>query len=346
MSTRSLTSADTMRKSDYMTYLTSYECMVRAQDSEFTNTSAHMKLLFGRIQTLGRCKQPSSDDKGGQKQEEDVPSGMLTYIQIRRCLLRMGIGWNRRVKTNATKNNTVAEYDDDVSVLSFNSTSSFHSGQGSGASGSGVGASVIRGDIIATDAQLIMLLTSLVELEEGYRAFHMNSNTDDDDNSSKNKNKKQQKQQEQQQLLRQGLFLPEFIQCYELIIGGMNSLKSTTRNPTEMDSKSTAKLSNRLKERTMGMLRPYGPDSNIYNNREEAMMMKSGSALSPQKGSFRYSSPSSSKIPYSSPKSSSSGSRQMSKSGFSNKEMRKVLRSKDITLAKIMEEHDEGKILT
>lgn len=345
MSTRSLTSADTMRKSDYMTYLTSYECMVRAQDKEFTNTSAHMKLLFGRIQTLGRCKQPSGDDKGVQKQEEDVPAGMLTYIQIRRCLLRMGIGWNRRVKTNAT-NNTVAEYDDDVSVLSFNSTSSFHSGQGSGASGSGVGASVIRGDIIATDAQLIMLLTSLVELEEGYRAFHMNSNTDDDDNSSKKKNKKQQKQQEQQQLLRQGLFLPEFIQCYELIIGGMNSLKSTTRNPTEVDSKSTAKLSNRLKERTMGMLRPYGPDSNIYNNREEAMMMKSGSALSPQKGSLRYSSPSSSKIPYSSPKSSSSGSRQMSKSGFSNKEMRKVLRSKDITLAKIMEEHDEGKNLT
>ena len=296
-----LSTSEVITKSDYMKYLTSYESMVRQQDIEFTATSEHMQLLFKRIQTLG-CKKKSSDSERLDKNSRDSPpSGMLTYLQIRRCLLRMGIGWNK-----SSSNNNNGDYDDDVSVLSFNSTASFTSGLSGGT----------RSDIIATDAQLIMLLTTLVEMEEVYRT----TGSKKDGYSPPRRGKKSKQYQ-----LDQGLFLPEFIQCYEIIIGGMNSLKSATTTANSSSKESTF-LCTRLKERTMSMLRPFGPDSRLYNDtlREKNSTL----SLSPVKGSWR-----------SSVKSSSTPSKR-SKSGFSNKEMKKVMRSKDVTLAKIMEEHE------
>jgi len=298
--TDALSTSEVITKSDYMKYLTSYESMVRQQDIEFTATSEHVQLLFKRIQTLG-CKKKNSDSERLDKNSSSVsspPSGMLTYLQIRRCLLRMGIGWNKN-----SSNNNNGEYDDDVSVLSFNSTASFTSGLSGGT----------RSDIIATDAQLIMLLTSLVEMEEVYRS------TGKKDSPPRRGKKSKQYQ------LDQGLFLPEFIQCYEIIISGMNSLKSATTTANTSSKESTF-LCTRLKERTMGMLRPFGPDSQLYNDtlREKNSTL----SLSPVKGSWR-----------SSVKSSSTPGKR-SKSGFSNKEMKKVMRSKDVTLAKIMEEHE------
>jgi len=298
--TDALSTSEVITKSDYMKYLTSYESMVRQQDIEFTATSEHMQLLFKRIQTLG-CKKKSSDsDRLDKNSDSSPPSGMLTYLQIRRSLLRIGIGWNKN-----SGNNNNGEYDDDVSVLSFNSTASFTSGLSGGT----------RSDIIATDAQLIMLLTTLVEMEEVYRS------TGKKDGYSPPRRGKKSKQYQ----LDQGLFLPEFIQCYEIIIGGMNSLKSATTTANSSSKESTF-LCTRLKERTMGMLRPFGPDSQLYTDtlREKNSTL----SLSPVKGSWR-----------SSVKSSSTPSKR-SKSGFSNKEMKKVMRSKDVTLAKIMEEHE------
>ena len=294
-----LSTSEVITKSDYMKYLTSYESMVRQQDIEFTATSEHIQLLFKRIQTLG-CKKKSSDSDRLDKNSDCPPSGMLTYLQIRRCLLRMGIGWNKN-----TSNNNNGDYDDDVSVLSFNSTASFTSGLSGGT----------RSDIIATDAQLIMLLTTLVEMEEVYRT----TGSKKDGYSPPRRGKKSKQYQ-----LDQGLFLPEFIQCYEIIIGGMNSLKSATTTANSSSKESTF-LCTRLKERTMGMLRPFGPDSQLYTDtlREKNSTL----SLSPVKGSWR-----------SSVKSSTPSKR--SKSGFSNKEMKKVMRSKDVTLAKIMEEHE------
>lgn len=280
----------------------SYEGMVRHQDLEFNATYGHMKHIFKRIQTLG-CKKNAD---GEISYYGENPKGMLTYLQIRRCLRRMGVGWNRSLPSN---NGSQEEYyDDDVSVLSFNSTGSLHSGHSGGGS-------VGRSDILATDAQLIMLLTTLVEMEERYRASKIMS--EGNSNSSVNSKKYQ---------LDEGLFLPEFIQAYKLIIGGMQSLKSI---PIAVESSSEV-LCNRLKERTMGMLRPFGPNCKIYN--DKSSLSKQGNedsdALSSNKNSLR-----------NNVKRSSSSSRYGS-SGFSNREMKKVMRSKDVTLAKIMEDHE------
>ena len=364
--TSSVTTSEVVTKSDYVKYLNSYESMVRQQDLEFEATSEHVQLIFRKIQTLGCSssgKKTHLDDDGSgvedhhsseENNNDTAPSGMLTYLQIRRCLLRMGIGWKRCVippnSNNSRTTISESEYDDDVSVLSFNSTSSWHSGiSGGGMSGGGGGAP--RGDIIATDAQLIMLLTTLVEMEERYRASRIimrdeEGGGDESDelfdtpsSSRGNTNKKKVKYQ-----LDQGIFLPEFIQCYELIIGGMNSLKCvTTSNPTMSSSNSTTEsttttlLCNRLKDRTMGMLRPFGPDSKMYSNKTSSPIdnktMKSGSALSPQKGSLRSNVKGGGS-------SGGSVSKKRPRSGFSNGEMKKVMRSKDRTLAKIMEDHE------
>ncbi|KAL7528290.1 hypothetical protein ACHAXR_003295 [Thalassiosira sp. AJA248-18] len=271
-------------KSDYVNYLMSYEGMVRHQDLEFNATSGHIKCIFERIQTLGSKKAADGDiDTTG---ESSLPRGMLTYLQLRRCLIRMGVGWKRSSSDSA-------DYDDDVSVLSFNSTSSLHSGMSGG--------STSRSDIIATDAQLIMLLTTLVEMEEKYRC---------DVGQSKTNNKYQ---------LDQGLFLPEFIQAYKLIIGGMQSLKSIP-NP---DDPVLSGLCNRLKERTLGMLRPFGPNSKIYNDASRKTA-QDDDALSSNKHSLR----------------SNVKEKFMDKKSFSNGYMKKVIRSKDLTLTRIMEDHE------
>lgn len=311
----------TLKKSEYVNYLVSYEGMVRHQDLEFDATSGHIKHIFERVQTLGSKKMNIIDGSGesllfdNRSSEQSslstttTPRGMLTYLQIRRCLLRLNIGWKR---TSSDSN----EYDDDsVSVLSFNSTSSLHSG------GSGKNQQT---DIISTDAQLIMLLTTLVEMEEIHRAALMQQGEERSDNgyniTTSNKKSKYQ--------LEQGLFLPEFLQAYKLIIGGMQSLKSTP----DINDPSTTELSTRLKERTLGMLRPFGPNANMYNDASKTKGASaqdegydSDDALRYDKNSYR----------------NNVREKQINKfekKSFTNTYMKKVIKSKDSTLAKIMEE--------
>lgn len=174
-------------KSETVNYLLLYEAMVRHQDLEFDATHDHIKLTVDRIKYLGRPKQNK-----GETVQEQVPEGMLSYLEMRRCLLRLGYTWNRSLSVAQS-----SQYDDDVSVASVNSSSTFLSGQNT-ATASNVSASAR--DIIATDAQLIMLLTTLVEMEEQVRAVKTKNEEGDD---CQNK----------------GLFLPEFIQAYKLIIG-------------------------------------------------------------------------------------------------------------------------------
>ncbi|KAL7544533.1 hypothetical protein ACHAWF_007914 [Thalassiosira exigua] len=263
--------AATSKQSDYVDYLTSYEGMIRHQDLEFSATSGHMKGIFERIQTLG-AKKNAEDRSGGKK---SLPRGMLTYVEIRRCLLRLGLGWNRTHSVG-----TAADSDDEVSVLSLSSTSS--------APG--------MGDILTTDAQLIMLLTTLVETDEEYRAYKSSEfsrfSTSYD--------------------LGEGLFLPEFIQAYKLIIAGMQSLKSMPgpAHPTE------SYLYNRVKQRTMLALRPFGPNAKMY--RDDCSETRKEDALSPKKHSLR----------------------NALGRNFSKSDVKKVMRSKDITLARILEDHE------
>eukprot|EP00984_Skeletonema_dohrnii_P025528 scaffold14709_cov173-Skeletonema_dohrnii-CCMP3373.AAC.4 len=121
-----MSSAATSVKSDTVNYLLLYEAMVRHQDLEFDATSDHIKNIVDRIRTLGK---PSPH----QQDEERVPKGMITYRQMRRCLLRLGYTWNRcTTSAAAIGNNAVVDnyyYDDDnISVISNNSSSTRASG--------------------------------------------------------------------------------------------------------------------------------------------------------------------------------------------------------------------------
>ena len=114
------------------------------------------------------------------------------------------------------------------------------------------------GDILATDSQLVMLMTMLVEAEERYRA--QSSNSSPPPRTTKQRGSAAV-------LLGRGLSLPEFVQAYELVVCAMQSLKSVGRGVDggcDHDASVASKISQRLKERTAGMLRAFGPDRSTY----------------------------------------------------------------------------------
>ncbi|KAL3765348.1 hypothetical protein ACHAWU_002266 [Discostella pseudostelligera] len=370
-------------KSDYLHYLTSYETMVRQQDSEYDATKSHiLKNVYRRVQLLGRANSKTStksklfttfDAEIEDKEESGSGGGMLTYIQMRRCLLRLGIGWKRSYfpTPNTTKKNDNGDEfdydDDDISVLSYNSTSSRHSGISGGlfsATGSSTGGGG-GGDIIVSDSQLIMLLVTLVEMEERHRALTMRNNC----SVTKKKDSVHTQQQHQQQ---KGLYLPDFILAYKLIIGGMQSIKSVNTTPSPRDEEKgdstnhsitmtqaqTIALCTRLKERTLGMLQPFGPNSKIYNYEDDALHHHQQQPQSHRNDQYKRSSSKDALLSSSSFYEKGISLRDNIKEGLiaelqqnqthvskksklPHKEMmKKVMRSKDVTLAKIMEEHE------
>ena len=313
-------------KSETVSYLLLYEAMVRHQDLEFDATHDHIKLTIDRIKHLGR-------PKTNQPESNNTPKGMLTYLEMRRCLLRLGYTWNRSLPSASTSQ-AGGYYDDDVSVASVNSSSTFLSGQNT-ANASNISASAR--DIIATDAQLIMLLTTLVEMEEQVRAMKIQNENDQDDSKDK------------------GLFLPEFIQAYKLIIGGMQSLQ-TYPNPDvdkpeivkqecgnlKIDQKLLVSLRQRSRERTLGLLRLFGPkelnmvETDSIKGRDSPIQSagESPTSRNPPNRSNNRRAPS----PNMNPRSI------LPKDGLqprlSDAEIRKLVHSKDTALAKILEEHE------
>lgn len=289
---------NTKASSSYVQYLLSYEGMVAGQDLEFEATAGHLKRIFERIQTLGTIgKKKSKKTSGGIDDGNPPPKGMLTYLQMRRCLLRMGIGWHH--SSFPAAQDPAFEYDDDeISVLSFNSTSSRRSGSSGG--------SRSRSDIISTDSQLLMLLTKLVEMEEQHRASRTTTGGGD--------GSKELKYQ-----LDQGLFLPEFVQAYTLLVGGMHAFKSIP----DPNDPALSVLCHRVKERTLGMLRPFGPTaSNTHNNTDSSCQASKQNYA----GLLINTQPS---------------PRGKKKSGsFSKGQTKHIMASKDNVLTKIMEEHD------
>lgn len=136
-----------------LTYLQCYEAMVRHQDQEFEATSAHLKEIASRIKYLGRkgnnggsSNGDTAIEKSGQKIgiHNIEENGMISYLEMRRCLLRLGCTWNRSIHQYNCRiydGSTVEKkyyYDDDVSVGSENSSFSGTSG-GTGSSGFGFG---------------------------------------------------------------------------------------------------------------------------------------------------------------------------------------------------------------
>jgi hypothetical protein len=283
-------------KSYYVNFLSSYEEMIRQQDYEYNFTTKHLRSVFHRVQYLGRG---GGGDKFADYSNKAPPQdgrndeGMLSYNQIKRCLLRNGITWNRSLP---------ASIEDDVSITSVNSSSVTSGGSGS--------AGGMKRDIITTDAQLIMLLSALVEAEERYRAEKSvnNDNTDDEDDVE-----------------RRGIYFSEFIQCYQLIVSGMQSLQILDVNQDVIK----AQIVDRLKERTFGLLRSFGPDTNLYKQEENK---EEGAAATAASDGLL---PSSKRSGL-----SAKGKSMRDNGGLDDDEIKSLIQSKDATLAMIMQDHE------
>ena len=279
-------------KSTNVNFLSSYEEMIRQQDHEYDATTKHLRGVFDWVQYSGR-----SNNGGGGRAPQDgrvynEGRSMLTYSQIRRCLLRMGITWNRSLPP-------LMGEDDNVSITSWNSSSGTSRG-----GGSAVGRTR---DIILTDAQLIMLLTALVEAEERYRAGNDNNDYDDE-----------------------GIYFPEFIQCYQLIVAGMQSLQILDVDEDVIK----AQIVDRVKERTFGLIRPFGPNTNLYSEKSKeeegaADETAGGDGLLP-----------SSKRSGLSAKGKSMRENNTKGGGLDENEMKSLIQSKDATLAMILQDHE------
>lgn len=352
---QSISNQSTMSKSksETVNYLLLYEAMVRHQDLEFDATHEHIALTIGRIQHLGRKSVTNKNNENAA--EEDAPKGMLTYLQMRRCLLRLGYTWNRSLlagnPSSGVSRMSVAsstggegpqyyhDYDDDVSVMSTGSAGSFISGGGVSSSSATSGGMGSTRDIIATDAQLIMLLTTLVEMEERHRAAKLAEKEDDEE-----------EEKEEADVYSKGLFLPEFIQAYKLIIGGMQSLQTYPDGNDPMLND----LRVRSRERTLGLLRLFGSDSKLYKEDPYAILSlqqqsagedptsaKGGKGKKSTRDGLR---PASNRSSKKNRFSSKIRGAQKAKDGLlprlNEEEIRTMVHSKDQALAKILEEHE------
>ncbi|KAL3787340.1 hypothetical protein HJC23_004365 [Cyclotella cryptica] len=312
-------------KSATLAYLQSYETMVRMQDDEAEKTSDFLRGALERIRFLGRRSEGSSSSVGNN--HEDAPEGMLTYLEMRRCLLRLGYTWNRSLPQSAPGASSRFYDDDAVSIASGKSSSS----RVSGASGRVIGGKRKKRDVLTTDSQLIMLMSILVEMEERHRVEKMAIDThqpDEDKHCSR------------------GLFWPELIQAYKLVIGGMQSLQALDNGLSNGNSNGFqgADLSERLRERTKCLLRSFGPHQTMPVD----VSLFSPPSIRSNSGKSRDGLSSPSKQLFTSPsRTSSKKSRAksitdagLSQPRLADENVRKLMHNKDSALAKIVEEHE------
>ena len=164
---------------------------------------------------------------------------------------------------------------------------------------------------------------------------------------------------EEDGVLARGLFLPEFVQAYKLIIGGMQSLQ-TYPSPEAESPEEVAKgcaalglsaatdleaLRLRSRERTLGLLRMFGPDSSApYGDDEANVQQSAGEDPSTPgrkaKDGLKSTKRGNKQIGTKHRKGSNLVAKDGLKPRLSDAEIRQMVHSKDKTLAKIMEEHE------
>jgi hypothetical protein len=335
-------------KSATLAYLTSYETMVRMQDDECERTSEFVKGAMERVRLLGMAATNAGATNANRgSNDEATPEGMLTYLEMRRALLRLGFTWNRSIPSQSSYNSPVKQYydDDNVSIASETSKSS----RVSGASGKVLGGKQVRKkrDVVATDNQLIMLLSILVEMEERWRVDTMDSNNGDTN-------------QHDTDVCARGLFLPELVQAYKLVIGGMQSLQTLNRDgnnrhnnntsssnsnykSTNNSSSTDMELSERLRERTKSLLKSFGPDHKLSMHqitstplfpytKTKSGKSRDGLSLSPTKQQLF---PSPTRV-----KTKALADAAFAQPRLCDDSIRKLMHTKDAALAKIVEEHE------
>ena len=310
--------------------------MVRRQDEECDKTYEFLRGVMQRLRYLGRERDGVAvDHKSSSLCGDEPEGGMLTYLEMRRSLLRLGFTWNRSLPSSTN--------DDDISIVSEASRSS----RVSGASGRVLGGKQRKKrDVVGSDNQLILLLSVLVEMEERWRAENgagANVKTAAADDSSCSDLQ-----------FTKGLYLPELMQAYKLVIGGMQALQSLDhRSKLTSDGPSPSlftdmELSERIRERTKCLLRSFGP--NHIPSRELLLPLSPYSKSASGKrrdgllsSSSSPSSSSPSKKLFTSPRKltpSDTLALQPTKPRLAEDSIRKLMHTKDATLAKIVEEHE------
>ncbi len=182
-----------------------------------------------------------------------------------------------------------------------------------------------------------MLLTALVEMEESLRAKRLATS--------------EEKIIDYEHLDCEGLTLPEFIQAYKVIIGGMQSLQyslepqSNTGHVHGKEGDPVIDFRSRSRERTLGLLQLFGPKSGIHkcNSIVVEKPAQDNPLYSPESIPKAIISPR--RIRAASPSSRKLRKSIVSKDGleprkFNEDNIRKLVHSKDAALAKIMEEHE------
>ena len=296
--------------------------MVRMQDDECEKTAEFLRGAVEKVRALGRAGNTNNDA------DESTPEGMLTYLEMRRALLRLGFTWNKSFPRSNSGTLPIRQYydDDNISIASETSKSS----RVSGASGKVWGGTRKKRNVLSTDNQLIMLLSILVEMEERWRMERI-ENEDYD---------------EEEDVCMRGLFLPELVQAYKLVIGGMQSLQSLKKDgankTSTMDSSIMDQLSDRLRERTKGLLRSFGPDHVLSTRRNQSLLAlspysktksgKSRDGLTPTKQQL-FPSPTRTKT-------KAIADAAFAQPRLGEDSIRKLMHTKDATLAKIVEEHE------
>ena len=321
--------------------------MVRMQDDENAKTGDFVRGAVERIRALGkrggggvgRIASPNrnspslaaatlSSNASNNSDQEESPPGMLTYLEMRRALLRLGYTWNRSLPPSCPQ-----YYDDDsISIASGKSSNS----RVSGASGKVIGGKRKKRDVVATDNQLVMLLSVLVEMEEKFRAENMDSGAEG-----------KQPQSKKDKFYERGLYLPELIQAYKLIIGGMQSLQAMDKTGNGIDITSCGlegqDLSERLRERTKGLLRSFGPNHQLSidqslpspsrSKRDGLTSPKNAADISTKKQRLLNS-------PSQKARTKAITDAGLQAPRLQGENLRKLMHNKDSTLAKIVEEHE------
>ena len=157
--------------------------------------------------------------------------------------------------------------------------------------------------IVSSDRQLMMLLNVVVEMEERWRVETGHDGLPDND-------------------CRGGLYEPELVQAYKVVIEGMQSLQNVNNDQA---------LSGRLRERTQGLLRCFGPDHKL--SIDQCLQRESN-------GLDEGPSPSSESTTNSLLSSSISDAAFQQQSRLGEDHVRKLMTAKDTALVELMEEHE------
>jgi len=257
-------SASSQSDRSALAYLLRYETLVRSQDAEDAATSDHLRPLFDRLRKLGGG---GSNGKVGINM--DVP-GLVPSHSV-----STDEGDPTATADDASYDNDDDGDDNDEQLLTYDAMRaalaeldavdlSFTGGVADKkkySNGDGNGTA----EVLTTDRQLMLLLRTMVDANANATTTSDNNENDGDHGNNDRPS------------AGQGLTYAEFLQAYKLVVGGMQTLQRIpkTANAEDDDDGSVHATTNgkkktdtrlQIRERTLDLIKLFGPPSNNNNN--------------------------------------------------------------------------------